>query len=433
MKYKELILALMVFSASPVASAADLAIGVTTDNIMYFSGSDSMSKVLTIGLARMCGPRSYITLTDGKAVPVAKGWKCDSALGTTYANLPGVTGPWVVLKNESDSLQGINPLRTGSTVQQLDISNCTVTGATGTCSNALVNKPVYLGFSDVSQQIFAARNALSTQVAGKTYIADIPTGAGVGYGIVVSAALYKLLQIDQAVGTGIPSLSKSQYASLITQTQELWNILLPNGTPHAAQPLTITRRSSSSNLNAVTDIYFLNNPCHTSTIGGALNPSPATAAGASYGVLPNQFILKQMPSTDAMLAEVSSPTSYAIGVIPLTQPQPVNSWKFVAIDGIFPGSSNSPEFQRTNMLNGSYDFFYESYIHRNTSVSISPAVINNINDFSNAIVYFLAGGSNLDTSNGIFGDPLAPAADFGVETSHYSRTQVECATPIWYW
>jgi len=432
MKYKELILALMIVSAPTIASAADLAIGVRPENIMYFSGSDSMSRVLTIGLARLCG-KPYITLTDGKAVPVAKGIKCNSAAGTTYLDLPNVVGSWIVLKNESDSLQGINPLRTGSTVQQLDISNCTVTGATGTCSNALVNKPVYLGFSDVSQQIFAARNALSKQVTGKTYIADIPTGAGVGYGIVVSAALYKLLQIDQGVGAGIPSLSKSQYASLITQTQELWNVLLPNGTPHAAQSLTITRRSSSSNLNAVTDIYFLNNPCHTGLIGGALNPSPATAAGASYGVLPNQFILKQLPSTDAMLAEVSSPTAYVIGVISLTQPQPANSWKFVAIDGIFPGTPNTPEFQRTNMVNGRYDFFYENYIHKNTSVSISPAVLNIINNFSDAIIRYLGVGSNLDTSNGVFGDPLAPANDFGVETSHYSRGGKECATPISQW
>lgn len=424
MQVKKLVLALAVAIAAPSAFAADLSTGVTTDNIMYVTGATAQTKGIAIALGKLCGANPLIALTDGAAVPVGKGWKCNAAASATFAALPGVTGPWVVLKNEGGSLNAITPLRNGSTQTQLDITNCTVTGTTGTCTNALVAKPEYFGFSDVSSKVFAAKGQLVAQTAGNTYTTDISVGAGQGFGIVVSPALYTLLQADQGVGTGIPSISKAQYASLMTQTAGTWGTLLPNGTAHpASATVTLARRSLSSGTQASAELFFLDNPCSSGAapIGGAGTAVVGNAAGQNFG----EIIVKQEGSSDAVLAEMAA-TPYAIGVVSLENIQPASSWKYVAIDGVFPGTANAPEWQRKNILNGSYGYAYETFMHKSTKSTISAAILNNINDFSNAIIADMGVGANLATSNGLFGDALAANADLGAETSHYSRSGNEC-------
>ena len=73
----------------------------------------------------------------------------------------------------------------------------------------------------------------------------------------------------------------------------------------------------------------------------------------------------------------------------------------------------------------------------------APMAAMNSGDISNLtkvrnvnIVYSYADlgvGANLATSNGLVGDPLAPAADFLADTSHYSRSGNECATSLAQW
>ena len=432
MQVKKLVLALAVAIAAPSAFAADLSTGVTADNIMYVTGATAQTKGIAISVGRLCGTNPLITLTDGKAVPVGKGWKCNAAAGTTYPNLPGVTGPFVVLKNEGGSLNAITPVRNGSTQGQLDLTNCTVSGTTGTCANALVNKPEHIGFSDVSEKIFAAKGQLVAQTAGNTYVADVTVGAGQGFGVVVSPALYTLLQADQGT-SGVPSISKAQYASLMTQTGGFWNTLLPNATAHAALPLTLARRSLSSGTQASAELFFLENPCAKGPVGGSLSATAGNATGQSFVDGTDTLIVKQEASSDAVLADAASTTAYVIGVVSLENAQPASSWKFVAIDGVHPGTANAPEFQKTNLVNGRYTFAYETVLFKSTKSTLGAAVLNNINDFSTAFVADLGVGSNLATSNGLFGDPFAPGADFGADTSHYSRVGNECATPLSQW
>ena len=430
MQVKKLILALATVIAAPSAFAVDLSTGVTADNIIYVTGATAQTKGIAISVGRLCGTTNpLITLTDGLAVPVGKGWKCNTAAGTTYPNLPGVVGPFVVLKNEGGSLTAITPLRNGSTISQLDLTNCTVTGATGTCANPLLAKPGHIGFSDVSQKIFAAKNQLVAQTAGNTYVPDVATGSSQGFGVVVSPALYTLLQADQATA-GIPSLSKSQYASLMTQTSGFWNTLLPNGTAHAALPLTLDRRSGTSGTQASAELFFLENPCAKGPVAGSATPVAGTAAGQSFVDGTDTLIVKQAASSDAVLADAASATAYVIGVVSLENAQPASSWKFVAIDGVHPGTANAPEFQKKNLLNGRYAFAYETVLFKSTKAALGAAILNNINDFSNAFVADLGVGLNLATSNGLYGDPLAPAADFLADTGHYSRSGNECATPL---
>ena len=448
MQVKKLVLALAVAMAAPSAFAVDLTVGVGSDNIMYVSGATAQTKGIGISAARLCGTNPLITLTDGLAAPVGKGWKCDAPAGTTFANLPGVTGPWIILKNEGGALNGIVPLRAGNTQaarfqNQLNVTatgTCTapalVSGVlTSTCASALVPQLAYIGFSDVSQKIFAAKNQLATVASGAngSYVPDLSLGAGQGFGVVVSPALYTLLQTDQGVGTGIPSISKSQMASLMTQTNGFFNTLLPNGTAHLlSNTLTLARRSVTSGTQASAEVFFLNNPCATGAVGGSLTAvAGAGGAGQSFVDGANTLIVKQESNSDAVLndaAGTTAATSYVIGVVSLENPQPASSWKFVAIDGVHPGTANSPEFQKTNLVNGRYAFAFESFLFKSTRTTLTAAILNNINDFSNAFIADLGVGANLATSNGLFGDPLAPAADLGADTNHYSRAGNECAT-----
>ena len=442
MQVKKLLLALATVIAAPAAFAVDIStspVAVSTDNIIYVAGATAQSPGVGIALGKLCASASavgtFVTLTDGAAVPVGKGWKCQVGAATTFTGLPGITGPWIVLKNEGGSLNVITPLRNGSTQNQLDVTNCTVTGTTGSCASPLVAKPVYMGLADVSQKIFGAKNQLVAQTAGNTYVADIAVGAGQGFGIVVSPALYTLLQADQGVGTGIPSISKSQYASLTTQTAGFWSTLLPNGTAHAALPLTLARRSPSSGTQASSEIFFLNNPCSAGSapVGGSVTPTAGTSAGQSFADGADTLIVKQEGSSDAVLADASTATGYVIGVVSLENPAvdpntgTAKPWKYVAIDGVFPGTANAPEFQKKNIVNGKYAFAFETFMFKTTKSTLSTALLNNVTNFTNGIVANLGVGANLATSNGLFGDPLAVSADFLADTNHYSRGGNECA------
>jgi hypothetical protein len=439
MQVKKLALALAIAITTPSAfainleTAPDSPVTVPAANIINIIGATAQTKGIAISLDDICASASvpaasrvFYSLTDGTAAPVGKAWKCQVPAGTTFSKLSGVTGPWIVRKNEGGSLNAITPMRNGSTQTQLNTNNCTVTVVgsvgTGTCSG-LTARDGHIGFSDVSEKIFKAKGQLVTQTAGNTYVPDIAVGQTQGFGIAVSPALYERLQIDQGV-TGIPNISKNQMATLMSTQFDPWGVLLPNGTAHPlSNTVTLARRSTTSGTQAAAEIYFLNNPCNAGTapIGGSAN---AQAAG-TYGNL----VVTQASSSDAVLTAASG-AGYALGIVSLENAQPASSWKFVAVDGVHPGTPGAPEWQRKNIINGTYDFTFETFMFRNTKAALdttTPGILNNISDFTTGLLNDLGVGANLNDTNGIAGDPFAPLADLGPETSAYTRGGNECA------
>jgi hypothetical protein len=445
MQVKKLVLAVAIAIAAPSAFAnlETLPVAVSADNIINITGATAPSKTIGISLEDICASASvsaasrlFITITDGAAAPVGKGWKCQVPAGTTFTKLPGVTGPWIVRKNEGGSLNGINPLRSGTTAggaqAQLNTNAAacafTVSGsnpqqASGTCPIG-AGQRTHIGISDVSQRVFAAKNQLAAVIAGNTYAADQALGQIQGFGVAVSPTLYALLQADQGVGTAIPSISKNQYATITSTTDNPWPVLLPNSTEPAGS-LTVARRSVTSGTQAASELFFLNNPC---------NAGSAPLAGSRNATLTNnanKLVVTQASSSDAVINAVNSTTALALGVVSLENIATAN-WRFVAIDGVHPGQPNSPDFQRKNIINGSYDFAYQTYLFRNTSTSLPAGLLNNIGDFSNALIADLGVGANLNDSNGIAGDPNAGTADFGIETAKFTRGAAgECAPAIY--
>jgi len=431
---------------------------VPTENIMYVTGATAQTKGIGISAAKICATGSgttptFISLTDGAATPATVAWKCQADANATFTGMPGVTGPWIVEKNEGGSSDAWK-VRTGGTVAQLTLADCTLSNATtGTCT-ATATQQEHLGFSDVSSKIFAAKkispfNAAVT--ANQTYVTDISLGASQGFGVIVSDNLYKLMQTDQGVGAGRPSISRAQYASIITQSSGVMSTLLPNATSYTRGTVYIARRSGGSGTTNAGEVYFLNNPCSsgTSAVSGQLVSIAGNADGnGSYQFSDegNTIKYKQEGSSTAVITEatnavtvVSPPSAtYAIGVVSLENAEPANSttWHYLSIDGVSPVAGTA--LQKSNMLNGSYDFFFETYLVKNTTstgtYALSSALRDNINDFASAMVKDYGNGANLTTSYGLFSDPNAAVdTNFAGDSGHFSRSGNECQIPVKLW
>jgi len=461
MKKLNVLLSLLLVASATTAFAATETRNILTEtpvvpayNIMSFGGATAQSPGLTAVLKDICengtsgdGGGVFYSWTDGNSgsLLVNRVHKCYTASNATNSKLTGITGPWIVLKAEAGSRDSINPLKGDSYVSQLAGSDCVTDTIlhTGTCTAKLASTyKLHLGFSDVKSTVFSSKNLLSGSSA---FSADTKTGGGQGFGVVVSPDLYTLLQTDQNT-SGIPSISKAQMATLMTKTSNLWKALLPNGTAHNSAPLTLARRSTSSGTQMAAEMFFLNNPCSAGGAGvvGSLSAtdgssSTATPPGTTYGSGQDEFVVRQEGTSDGVLTTVGS--GYAIGVVSLENVQPASSWKYVAIDGVFPwvsgGTSATDVAQKTNLLNGKYGFQYETYINSSTAAALGNAatnntIANNLKDFKTALITYLSKGSNTLNMPGIYGDPLASGAETTgttTNTNHYSRNGRDCATP----
>jgi hypothetical protein len=426
---------------------------VPDENVMYVTGATAQTKSLEISLKALCfstsSSKTFITLTDGSATPAAVGYKCAAPAAATYPKMTGVTGPWIVLKNEGSSGDAQKGVRSATDFAQLALTNCTLGTAasnlnSGTCVGT-ETKPAYLGLSDVSEAVTRAKSQLQALASGYTYGVKA-TGSGQGFGVAVSPLLYTALKTDQGLNakTGmdaIPSVSKSQMATLYSSNETPWNALLPN-TPQT-EALTLARRSTTSGTHAAAEIYFLGNPCTAGNapLGGSIN---AFESNQSTGAGRTAYTQTLNSATSNVLASVGSTSIYSIGVVSLENLQPASSWKYVKVNGAFPwnpaGTANSDTNQRTNILNGTYDFAFETYLFWSTRGTLTASLRNNIVDFKNALVGddglingFMPVGANLLNSPGLFGDPLAAGADLGDETNHYSRGGNECAVATRKW
>lgn len=443
MQVKKLVLALTAIVAAPSAFAAvvNIETGVTTDNIMYVTGATAQTPSLVIALGKLCtsastGAGTFDSYVDGQPVTkVGKAWKCTVPTTATFGKLPGVTGSWIVYKNEGGSLGSITPLRNASTVGQINPATCD--NATFVCATALVAKPEYFGLSDVREELFGAKGQLVPRAGTLNNYTGAATGGGQGFGIVASPALLALLRTDQGLSpTATPSISRQQYATIMSSTSGIWQNLLPNtALPTAAAPKTIIlgRRGTTSGTQASAEAFFLANPCSTGPLGGSGTPTLGTAAGQNFPEGNVTLTVKQEGSSDAVLTEVSSTTALALGVVSLENNQTGKVWDYVAIDGTSAGVP--ADFQKKNILNGTYDFAFETFLYK-TALPPTTAIGNNITDFSNAILADLGDGANLTTSYGLFMDPLSGLGGTNLNPlypslNHYSRQGNECAVSTW--
>ena len=225
-----------------------------------------------------------------------------------------------------------------------------------------------------------------------------------GFGVVVNNNLYYALQV-QNVADGLlsascttgfsattynntaacqPTISKSQYANVITSGYSDAHGLVPSAVP-AATPLNLYRRVPTSGTQAASSIYFLSNPCQ-SLLGRAQTP---TAQG-NYG---NFHVIEGSQTDDVLTAmKVTTAGTYNIGVVSLEKADSdlgsdASTYKgrFVRIDGqspIYPDGATLDGKRRIAIQKGNYDFAVEmaAYVGGTTKTDLVTELLNDIVD-----------------------------------------------------
>lgn len=421
MKMK-LIAAAVAAIAANSAFALDLSAStaaITAGRVVYATGASAPTKIVFNAFRNSCqaGTIHAYTSADISAATIATSTPGDSSwknfgaysctLRTDLVQADGVTpvtwaGQSVVFMHTVDggSIKSVYGLSTDS-VQQVALLKNTLAGCAASGKATANSDPVYHkcetakrqaegGFSDVEKQMWGALYA-SDPVAGIN-LADVnvtPAGAGQGFGVAVSKALYQALQVKQGITSAactadtiaaitdpacMPTITKRDYASIanadgFSPTKTDWSFLL--GSTGAGKKVNLCRRVDTSGTQASSNIFFLANPCsgYEDQIGKRY-PATAADSSATFNVVENSGTgdVKKCLSGKTTGIPV---TDFAIGVVsaennPTVPATADDSWRFVKVDGmnIYDGAGN-----RANAMNGKYDFAYELVLHTHATLT----------------------------------------------------------------
>jgi hypothetical protein len=367
----------MMFTAKFLGSATFLLIacGASAQTVVNAAGSSS---------------------TRGAIVNAVVGQVCGAAASTTvYRNgtnvtriicpstVPGISGTLdFSYDNTTGSYLGIGPVagNAGQTTARINLSTCsgtsteTISGkavAVRSCTlNEVTRVRPGIGNIDAELELFALDNLpLGAQLPAEGGIGRAEGAFGIGFGIVVSQALYQALQADQGLTVGAtteanrPSLSRAQVLSLSTANGGALNLdwtALFTGTPPAAAraPVTWTRRVRGSGAQATFNAALLYYPC-----------SPRALPPSQTGDSTSTYIVREFGSTGTQLAAIASTTDYLAGFASRENSDANVNWKFVKLDGVFPS--------KANLLSGKYTWFTEQVLTLRTGASPAETAVFN--------------------------------------------------------
>ncbi|MCV2359148.1 hypothetical protein LNV08_09180 [Paucibacter sp. TC2R-5] len=236
-----------------------------------------------------------------------------------------------------------------------------------------------VAISDVrAQELYAVYDA-----AAKGKASDL-TGTPLfsqSFGVNVSWPLYTALQAKNGLTVGStaaadqPSITKAEYASLVSKTGAIKSLAALTGNSALTAPLTLARRDDLSGTQAASNIFFVNGQCGGNgrqLVAKSVDQAVAKAGGLGGGLA----IVEKADSTDLLKilsASVSqnvkdataSTTDYAIGVLNVGGGGQIaaNKANFVKIDGISPTYYGGAVDSRTGLIKGEYPFAVTSYAY----------------------------------------------------------------------
>ena len=296
-----------------------------------------------------------------------------------------------------------------------------------------------IAISDVrAQELYAVYDA-----AAKGKAADLTQTAlfSQSFGVVVSPLLYGALQTkagldvsDVTTAANQPSISRADYASLISKAGSIKSLAALTGDAGLTAQLTLARRDDLSGSQASSNIFFVDGQCAgngNAAVAKSLDETVSKAGGLMGGLAivsiadaktyPLLDILSAAVSADVKNA-VSSATGYAIGVLNVGGGSAVKGsgagvGRFIKIDGIspnLPGSLNQ-------LRDGSYPFAVTSYAMVNTKLNakvpakaaLTAALIAGFKDSTVAgvpsgIAYFDGSTTKGATAARAFGNNCSP-------------------------
>lgn len=183
------------------------------------------------------------------------------------------------------------------------------------------------------------------------------------------------LVTDTGNPTCVPTISKGQMAAIMDgntfNSAKLLGAQFLAPSLAANTELRYVRRVNTSGTQASAQNYFLGLPCSTGP--RTVIPEPTTDQEAG-GLLDRKFTNLRVlaaPGTSDVRTELNSTTNYSIGVMSGENNQASQNWKWLRIQGAPMGENSTPATagvtNRAGVLNGSYDFFFESVYVTNSA------------------------------------------------------------------
>jgi ABC-type phosphate transport system substrate-binding protein len=382
MKAKLLSMAVMAVSMNTMAlTPADL----PADVELFIGGASAQDKALLEVVSSLCKDTADKYSETGAAPGSSyTAVFCTMSDAQVPGLLPAGTDRKVLIhkRSKGGSAFGAAPVESGDSVTRMLVdASCTLTTAHQYQCTGTTNDVLKAGITDVEPGMFRGVNLLvpgiGGVVAGDPGTAAMtsaqldrldkkPTGA-LTFGVVVTKTLRDALQAVQGLSSGsdeesqMPVLTKSQIASLFAGTVTNWSEFQnASGTPittaagvipPANTRVEICRRTAGSGTQAVTNQYFLNQPCDQSVAPKADNtPASGTAGTGAYTSLvgvtgPAVHWNESSGNVNTCLAALNTANFWGIGLQSLEQTN--TAMRFVKIDGVSP--------LLTNVATGKYD------------------------------------------------------------------------------
>lgn len=476
--------------------AMALAPTATPDITVYIAGASAEDKNIGALVKDLCLSGTLDTYQDlaNTSKPGASYTAYFCQVDSKKVTGLSVNNPKVLVYKRSagGSAMGVSPLlgSAGNTdsapidFMRVSASNCTLTttanvyGCTVNAGTAdLQQHTVDMGISDVNPEMFTGDNTPDgfepVDVAMVKKLLVVKPAAALAFGVPVTKDLRDTLQraeiaqgrLDAACEGDeteecMPSLNKAQIASLYSGSVKNWDSFKVNGQPlskfadaaPANKLVHICRRVDGSGTQAVSNAFYLNNPC-------AGDASVPPASKASSNPLNGPIVVENSGSGDVEVClndfnnattnlGANHPTgkayaAWALGVQSLEKNANLsNNYRFIKVDGVAPTLEN--------VANGSYQHWGESTFQYRNSSSKGPkgntlAILTKIANNAASTTYVAKENASFVHSFGASGylvvpQIAAPAANgvFNASTpvnpySHsFNKTLNNCIVPTNY-
>ena len=449
------------FAAPVTQSQIDNARGNGALNETWISGASAPTYNVFQGFAAGCDANTLAVFNNGSATAASKPGSSAAGNFLAYAcTRGGVTSvvyhtidggsfnayaPHIPNDVDGDGVYGTTNLRrigklganAGCVAQTGNLSlpgqtaipsyrSCTILTPATTADGAIA-KPAG-GFSDVEAGLFG--------VSVEGYGVEANANVGQAFGIATSTALYRAMQVAQGIYANVaaantadpdylpanaPSISRAQYASIVSGTAADAGFLIPGSTA----ALNLARRVPTSGTQASSNATFLRNPCNgDAVIGGVLSPVRATDSTGT-------FIITEGSGTGNAKTALST-SGFAIGVLSLENnwrtDTSSNGYRYIKLDNVHPeapvaGSGQTVDASaRYTAAQGLYDFHMEmkSFVSNDAAGTFGETVVNEI-------VGAFAGLDCADVPRGLTLNPFAGSScTIGTVVAKGSRNGNNC-------
>ena len=416
MKLSKVMLAVAALAVGSAAVAAP-----ANGRIAYSAGASATKGNLKTALTTLCttaggtltefgsgNVSTYACNASATALTAGSAGTYASSADGTFKNFAGTSFAELRLNVAAGSfsaVRGLNAIFIDDTNAALKFRD-PILNAERTKAELVSDRPgaVYVGgLLDVEPQAFPAAVLTGLQVPVTPSV-----GIQQAFGVAVSIPLYtEMFNSQKSAGNAtiakpipstcavtdtsklecVPTISKGQMASVMSATDT--NAAYTNGVnflastvASAGSELRYIRRVDTSGTQASAQNYFLGLPC--SAVSQPVTPEPLVENDEIDAVVPVGFLaakdLKDVligairvlaaPGTGDVRAELSKSTiqsgsiNYAIGVMSGENNQTIgNLFRWLRVQGAPMSENSAPnngQFNRAAVINGSYDFYFES-------------------------------------------------------------------------